>query len=81
MSIVNSIETVREWLDSTVCPMVQLTYTASPYPTARAMAMDVPMESPTRTTVTICMIWLPTATAVMLAGPSNWPMITRSAIP
>ena len=24
MSIVNSIETVREWLDSTVCPMVQL---------------------------------------------------------
>ena len=24
MSIVNSIETVREWLGSTVCPMVQL---------------------------------------------------------
>lgn len=24
MSIVNSIEIVREWLDSTVCPMVQL---------------------------------------------------------
>ena len=24
VSIVNSIETVREWLDSTVCPMVQL---------------------------------------------------------
>ena len=40
-----------------------------------------PMASPTSMTVIMCMTWLPTETAVVLATPSNWPMMNRSAMP
>ena len=41
----------------------------------------IPMASPTIMTVSICITWEPMDTAVVLATPSNWPMINRSAIP
>ena len=50
-------------------------------PTAWAMVTVEPMASPTSMTVIMCMTWLPTETAVVLATPSNWPMMNRSAMP
>ena len=32
-------------------------------------------------TVSMCMTWLPMDTAVVLATPSYWPMMNRSAMP
>ena len=40
-------------------------------PMAWPMVTVVPMASPTIITVSICMTWLPTETAVVLATPSN----------
>ena len=45
------------------------------------MPTVTPMARPTIITVTMCMIWLPMDTAVMLAVPSNWPMMNKSAMP
>ena len=50
-------------------------------PTAWAMVTVEPMANPTSMTVIMCMTWLPTETAVVLATPSNWPMMNRSAMP
>ena len=35
MSIVNSIETVRDWLTAEVCPLVTVSYTHLTLPTIR----------------------------------------------
>ena len=40
-----------------------------------------PIARPTIMTVSICMTCEPTETAVVLATPSNWPMMNRSASP
>ena len=50
-------------------------------PTARAMDTVEPMARPTIITVSMCITWEPTDTAVVLATPSNWPMMNRSAMP
>ena len=42
-----------------------------PAPTDLLMHTVVPMASPTITTVSICMTWLPTATADTVAAPLN----------
>ena len=39
------------------------------------------MASPTSMTVIMCMTCEPTDTAVVLATPSNWPTMNRSAMP
>ena len=52
-----------------------------PAPTDLLMQTVVPMASPTITTVSICMTWLPTATADTAAAPLNCPVMNRSAIP
>ena len=53
----------------------------SPAPTACPMQTVVPIASPTIMTVSICMTCEPIETAVVLATPSNCPMINRSAMP
>lgn len=65
----------------TVLPVTAAAWRRSPAPTARPMQTVVPMASPTIMTVSICMTWLPMDTAVVLATPSNWPTMNRSAIP
>ena len=45
------------------------------------MVTVVPMARPTIITVIICITWLPTDTAVVLATPLNCPMMNRSAMP
>ena len=65
----------------TVLPMMAVTRLCSPAPMARPMPTVEPMASPTIMTVIMCMTWLPTETAVVLAAPSNWPMMNKSAIP
>ena len=52
-----------------------------PAPTDLLMQTVVPMASPTITTVSICITWLPTATADTAAAPLNCPVMNRSAIP
>ena len=54
---------------------------SDPAPTDRLMHTVVPMARPTITTVSMCMTWLPTATAETAAAPLNCPVINRSAIP
>ena len=53
----------------------------SPAPTARPIDTVVPIASPTIMTVSMCMTWLPTETAVVDATPSYWPIINKSASP
>lgn len=65
----------------TVLPMAAVACLWSPAPVARAMHTVVPMARPTIMTVIMCMTWLPMDTAVVLATPSNWPMMNRSAMP
>ena len=65
----------------TALPMTAPALRSSWAPTARPMPTVTPMASPTSMTVIMCMIWLPMDTAVMLAVPSNWPMMNRSAMP
>ena len=50
-------------------------------PTAWPIETVEPMARPTIITVSMCITWEPTDTAVVLATPSNWPMIKRSAMP
>ena len=65
----------------TVLPVEAETRFRSPQPTACPMLTVVPMARPTIITVSMCITWEPTATAVVLAFPSNWPMMNRSAMP
>ena len=65
----------------TVLPIPEAAFSLSPAPTACPMETVDPMASPTIMTVSICITWEPMDTAVVLATPSNWPMINRSAIP
>ena len=62
-------------------PMARAAFSCSLPPTARPMAMVVPMARPTIMTVIMCITWLPMDTAVMSAVPLNWPVMNRSAIP
>ena len=66
---------------STVFPMSCAACFRFSAPTACAMLTVVPIASPTIITVSICMTCEPMETAVVLATPSNCPMINRSAIP
>ena len=50
--------------------MLSETVRSSFAPLARLMVTVVPIASPTSITVSMCMIWLPTATAVMV--PEVW---------
>ena len=50
-------------------------------PTARAMLTVVPIASPTSITVSMCITCEPMETAVVLATPSNCPMMNKSAMP
>ena len=52
-----------------------------PAPTLRPMRTVDPIAKPAITTVSMCMSWLPTATAEIEAGALNCPTIKRSAIP
>ena len=62
-------------------PMVLPARRFSPAPTAWPMPTVIPIASPTSMTVTMCMTWLPMDTAIVPATPSNWPMMSRSAMP
>ena len=50
-------------------------------PTAWPIDTVEPMARPTIITVSMCITWEPTDTAVVLATPSNCPIINKSAIP
>ena len=65
----------------TVLPMLEAAIFRSDAPTAWAMDTVEPMARPTIMTVSICMTWEPMDTAVVLATPSNCPMINKSAMP
>ena len=65
----------------TVFPIPSATRFLSLLPIACPMLTVVPMASPTSITVIICMTCEPMDTAVVLATPSNCPMINKSAIP
>ena len=65
----------------TVFPIQEATDFRSPAPTACPMETVEPMASPTIITVSMCMTWDPTDTAVVPETPSNCPMMNRSAIP
>ena len=75
----NTMDPVRNSV--TVLPMSRPALALSFPPTARPMVTVVPMERPTIITVIICITWLPMDTAVVLATPSNCPMMNRSAMP
>ena len=62
-------------------PIKPATCLLEPAPTDLLIQTVVPMASPTITTVSMCMTWLPTATADTAAAPLNCPVINRSAIP
>ena len=66
---------------TTVFPTACAVFLLSPAPIFCAMLTVVPMASPTIITVSMCMTWEPTETAVVLATPSNCPMMNKSAIP
>ena len=65
----------------TVLPMQAAARRRSLPPTACATFTVVPMARPTSMTVIMCMTCEPTDTAVVLATPSNWPTMNRSAMP
>ena len=65
----------------TVLPMAASASRILPAPTAWPMMTVEPMASPTMITVSMCMTWLPLATAVMLSTPQNRPVMYRSAMP
>ena len=65
----------------TVLPMAAEAFSVLPAPTACPMLTVEPMASPTSITVSMCITCEPTDTAVVLATPSNWPMMNRSAMP
>ena len=62
-------------------PMLRAARFMSRAPTAWPMETVEPMARPTIMTVSMCITWEPTDTAVVLATPSNWPMMKRSAMP
>ena len=76
---VNTSESDRNSV--TVLPVAAAACGRSSAPMARAIETVVPIASPTIMTVSICMTCEPTATAVVPATPSYWPMMNRSAIP
>ena len=65
----------------TVLPITAVARLCSPAPMGRPMLTVEPIARPTIITVIMCMTWLPTETAVVLAAPSNWPIMNRSAMP
>ena len=68
----NAINTSATTMNSdTVLPITAVARLRSPPPMARPMPTVEPMASPTIITVIMCMTWLPTETAVVLAAPSN----------
>ena len=74
---VKSSETTVNTL--TVLPMMRGSFFPSSAPTALPMVTVAPVASPTIITVSICMIWLPTETAVMMSLPQNCPVMNKSA--
>ena len=64
-----------------VLPITSDAFFLSPAPTACPIFTVAPMASPTIITVSMCITWLPTETAVVPATPSNCPIMNRSAIP
>ena len=64
----------------TVLPMAEAVRFLSP-PVACAMLTVAPIARPTSMTVSMCITCEPMETAVVLATPSNWPMMKRSAMP
>lgn len=64
-----------------VLPMQDAVLLSLPPPTAWPMLTVDPIASPTIMTVIMCMTWDPMETAVVLATPSYWPIMKRSAIP
>ena len=78
-SAVSASETAMKSV--TVLPMSSAVRRRSPAPTAWPTLTVVPMARPTIITVSMCITWEPMETAVVLATPSNWPMMKRSAMP
>ena len=53
----------------------------SPAPMRLLMVTVVPIARPAITTVSMCMTWDPTETAVMASAPQYCPVMNRSAMP
>ena len=64
-----------------VLPMERAARFSRPPPTACPMDTVEPIARPTIITVSMCITWLPIDTAVVLATPSNWPTMNKSAMP
>ncbi len=64
-----------------VLPMVSAASSACLAPVACPIRTVAPIAKPTAITVSMCMAWLPTDTAVMLPTPLNCPTTNKSAIP
>ena len=65
----------------TVFPIASDAFLQSFAPMQRPIITVAPIASPTSMTVSICMIWLPIDTAVVLLTRPNCPTINKSAIP
>ena len=76
---INMMETIIKRM--TVFPMLCAACFRLPLPTACPMLTVVPMASPTIMTVSMCITCEPMETAVVLAPPSNCPIMNRSAMP
>ena len=64
-----------------VLPAALAALPRSPAPMLRLMVTVVPMARPTMTTVSMCITWDPTDTAVMAAASQYCPVMNRSAMP
>ena len=65
----------------TVFPIASDAFLQSFAPMQRPIITVAHIANPTSTTVSICMIWLPIDTAVVLLTRPNCPTINKSAIP
>ena len=64
-----------------VLPVKRPARRRSPAPTAWPMQTVVPIASPSNITVSMCITWEPTDTAVVSATVPKRPIISKSAIP
>ncbi len=76
---VSTSDTARNTV--TVLPMPRAALALSCPPTAWPTYTVVPMARPTIITVSMCITWEPTDTAVVSATPPYCPMMNRSAMP
>lgn len=67
--------------NTTEAPTVFAAPRSSPAPTYLPIRTVAPMAKPTIITVSMCITWLPTATAVVVPEPLYRPTTNRSAMP